>query len=119
MRDFKKLQIWSQSHALTLDIYQATAAFPDDERYGLRSQMRRASSSIPTNIAEGSGRGSVGELRRYLSIAFGSASELTYLLLLAKDLTLIDERSFDQFTDKCTSIMKMIRAYRAKLGASS
>jgi len=76
MKDFRKLTVWEKSHRLTLAIYRITESFPDTERYGLISQMRRASASIPTNIAEGSGRGSDAELARFLQIAMGSASEL-------------------------------------------
>jgi four helix bundle protein len=119
MRDFKRLEMWGQAHTLTLDVYKATRGFPTDERYGLRSQLRRASSSIPTNIAEGAGRGTRGELQRFLGIAFGSASELSYLLLLSRDLRLVSYSTYCDLTEQCTSIMKMIRAYRKKLGASS
>ena len=79
------------AHALTLEAYRATAKFPRDEQYGLTSQIRRAASSIPANIAEGCGRASDAEFARFLQIAMGSASELEYHLLLARDLELIDE----------------------------
>jgi four helix bundle protein len=76
VRDFKTLQVWSKSHELTLSVYKATATFPRDELYGLASQMRRAASSIPANIAEGCGRNGNAELSRFFQIAMGSASEL-------------------------------------------
>lgn len=78
MKDFKKLKAWEKSHQLTLAIYKVTRSFPKDELYGLTSQMRRASVSIPANIAEGCGRGSDAELARFCHIAMGSASELEY-----------------------------------------
>jgi four helix bundle protein len=79
MRDFKQLAFWKRSHALTLKIYSLTASnFPKEEIFGLTSQMRRSSSSVPTNIAEGCGRNSNPNFRRFLIISTGSASELEY-----------------------------------------
>ncbi len=89
MQDFRKLEVWKRSHALTLEIYGLTRGFSRDEIYGLTSQMRRSSSSIPTNIAEGCGRDSSAEFTRFLVIAAGSASELDYQILLARDLEYI------------------------------
>lgn len=86
MQDFRNLQVWSKAHKLTLDIYKLTSRFPKDELFGLRSQMRRCSSSIGSNIAEGCGRLGDAELNRFLLIAMGSASELEYQLLLSRDL---------------------------------
>ena len=86
MQDFRDLKVWQKSHQLTLEVYRSTATFPREELYGLTSQIRRASSSIPANIAEGCGRNSPNELRRFLEIAMGAASELEYHLLLARDL---------------------------------
>ena len=86
MKDFRKLEVWEKAHALTLSVYHAADPFPREELYGLTSQIRRAAVSIPTNIAEGCGRGSEAELARFLQIAMGSASEVEYELLLARDL---------------------------------
>ncbi len=88
MRDFRQLMVWEKSHQLTLEIYQATGAFPREELYGLTSQIRRAAASIPANIAEGCGKDTETELARYMQISMGSASELEYHLLLAHDLGL-------------------------------
>lgn len=115
MRDFKKLQVWQKSHSLTLEIYKITSLFPKDELYGLVSQMRRSSSSIPTNIAEGCGRESNIDFNRFLTIAKGSASELEYQLLLAKDLNYIDSVAFLSLNEKINEIRKMIYGYGAKL----
>ena len=82
MKSFRDLQVWEKAHRLTLAVYSSTMEFPRDEQYGLTSQIRRASSSIAANIAEGCGRSGDGELRRFLEIAMGSASELEYHLLL-------------------------------------
>jgi four helix bundle protein len=83
MRDFRRLNVWACSHRLALRVYEASAAFPERERYGLTSQTRRAAVSIAANIAEGCGRSGDAELRRFLSIAAGSASELQYHPLTA------------------------------------
>jgi len=96
MKPFRDLQVWEKSHTLTLHCYDITAHFPKPELYGLTSQIRRASASIPTNIAEGCGRTGNGEMHRFLQIAAGSASEVEYLLLLAKDLRLM---SYQEYRD--------------------
>ena len=85
MQDFKKLQVWQRSHDLTLRIYELTSRFPREEMYGLTNQIRRACASIPTNIAEGCGRGSPADFGRLLHIAMGSVNETEYLILLARD----------------------------------
>ena len=86
MEDFKNLKVWSKAHELTIAIYKRTRTFPVDEMYGLTSQIRRASASIGANIAEGCGRRSDPEMKRFIQIARGSASEVEYHLLLARDL---------------------------------
>ena len=78
MRDYTKLTVWQKSHELVLETYRAVARFPKNETYGLAAQMRRAASSIPSNIAEGAGRRTPGDYRKFLDIASGSASELEY-----------------------------------------
>ena len=115
MQDFRKLQVWRKAHELTLAIYSATKNFPVEEQFGLRSQMRRASSSIGINIAEGCGRTSQPELRRYLRVSMGSASELEYELLLARDLDLITERQHEQLSGQVVEIKKMATALVRKL----
>jgi four helix bundle protein len=86
MRDFRELKVWQKAHRLTLAVYQITSGFSWEELYGLTSQLRRASSSISANLAEGCERKGVAEFARYCSIAMGSASELEYHLLLARAL---------------------------------
>jgi four helix bundle protein len=95
MRDFKKYDIWQLSHTFTLRIYSNTSLFPKDELYGITSQIRRASSSIPTNISEGCGRNSDKEFNQFLNIALGSASETEYLIILSRDLNYIDTEKFE------------------------
>jgi four helix bundle protein len=95
MEDFKNLKVWAKSHELTLAIYQTTRKFPKDEIYGLTSQIRRASASIGANIAEGCGRRSDPEMKRFVQIARGSASKLEYHLLLARDLHFLASEEFN------------------------
>jgi four helix bundle protein len=95
MQDFKQLKVWQKSHSLVVRIYGATSPFPEYERYGITNQMRRAASSIPANIAEGCARGSRTEFRQFLYVAAGSASELEYFLLLARDLRLLTIKQHD------------------------
>lgn len=85
MQDYKKLNVWQKAHLLAVDIYQATNSFPRNELFGITSQIRRASVSIPANIAEGCGRGSNAELSRFLEFSLGSANELEYQLLLSNN----------------------------------
>ena len=84
MKDFRDLKVWHKSHSLALKIYKATSKFPRSELYGLTSQIRRASTSISANIAEGCGRKGNLEFARFLQISMGSASELENLLLLTR-----------------------------------
>jgi four helix bundle protein len=117
MKNFRDLQVWKKAHALTLEIYQATSAFPDVERFGLTSQLRRATGSIPANLAEGCGRGSDADLRRFLQIAMGSASEAEYHLLLAYDLGYLAEPTYKRLTTDAQEIKRMLAAFILKLTA--
>ena len=115
MKDFKELEIWKRSHKLTVDIYRATQKFPKEEIYGLTSQIRRAVSSIPTNIAEGCGRRTNAELANFLNIASGSASEVEYELLLAKDINYLTDIQYQQFAKEVREIRSMLAAYMRTL----
>lgn len=119
MRDYKKFLVWEKSHQLTLDVYKTTISFPKDELFGLISQMKRSSSSIPTNIAEGCGRSSEKDFCRFLYIAFGSANELEYQLLLSTDLKFIDIQSGQKLLFQVEEIKKMLNGLITKLNASS
>jgi four helix bundle protein len=92
VRDFQKLRVWRAAHQLALDTYNVSKSFPPDERFGLTAQMRRAALSIPTNIAEGAGRPTYRDYRRFLSISLGSINELQYLIMAAGDLEYLDRR---------------------------
>ena len=118
-RDFRKITAWQRAHALTLQLYRVTSGFPGDERFGLVSQMRRACTSIPTNVAEGCGRSTNIELARFIDIATGSASEVEYQLLLAKDLGYLPEDQHTKLTTEVTEIRRMLLAFNQKLRANS
>jgi four helix bundle protein len=117
MRDFHHLKVWQKCHHLTLSVYRATTNLPREEIYGLTSQLRRASSSICANLAEGCGRNGDAELARFCSIASGSASELEYHLLLAKDLRLIPEPVYAKLDNETTEIKRMLTRLIQRLRA--
>jgi four helix bundle protein len=110
VKDFKELKVWTKAHQLALHLYTATRDFPRQEVYGLTSQMRRAAVSIAANIAEGCGRRSDGELARFLQIARGSASELEYHLLLARDLGFLNEEEHQRMELKLIEVQRMLPA---------
>jgi four helix bundle protein len=115
MRNYKDLRVWDEAHRLTLAVYSVTLAFPEEERFGLTSQARRASSSIAANLAEGCGRRSEGEMARFVQIAMGSGAELSYHLLRARDLGFITEERYGDLGPHLERIMKMLSALAAKL----
>jgi len=115
MRDFRKYDIWEISHKFTLQIYALTNNFPSQETYGLSSQLRRASASIPTNISEGCGRDSDAEFSRFLTIAIGSASEVEYLILLSKDLNYLDLKTYEKLNEDINTIKRKIYSLKQKL----
>jgi four helix bundle protein len=113
------IKCWSKAHQLTLEIYKATARFPKEELYALTSQLKRAASSIAANIAEGCGRGSDADFRRFLLIAMGSASELESHLLLAKDLGFMPEGDYDRLDNMTTEVKRMLAALIQKTRAAA
>lgn len=117
MQDFRKLLVWRKSHAMALSIYRATVPFPEPERYGLTNQMRRAAFSIPANIAEGCGRAGRTELKQYLHVSLGSASELDYFLTLARDLQLLTPQQHDALEPRIQEIKLMLAGLIRKVSA--
>jgi four helix bundle protein len=115
MEDFKNLKVWTKAHQLTLAIYLCTRRFPRDEIYGLTSQIRRASASIGANIAERCGRRSDPEMRRFVQIARGSASELESHLLLARDLQLLGVDEFEDLEERVFGIQRMLASLVQRL----
>ena len=111
MQDFRKLLVWQKGHALTLEVYRFTQTFPRDEMYGLTSQIRRSAASVPTNIAEVAGRKSQAEFNRFLTIAYGSASELDYQIFLARELSYLSQPLYET----CDTQVKEVRRMPYKL----
>ncbi|MDV2989059.1 MAG: four helix bundle protein [Dehalogenimonas sp.] len=119
MQNYKNLSVWQKAHRLAVDVYLLTEGFPSNEIYGLTSQMRRCSVSIPANIAEGCGRNGKAELSRFLHISTGSACELEYYLLLAGELHYISESQSNLFNEKVTEIKRMISSLTTTVKASN
>ena len=119
MKDFRKLMIWDRAHRMVLELYDTTKAFPKDELYGLTSQIRRSSVSIPTNIAEGCGKDSDADLKRYLVMAMGSASEFEYQLILARDLQYLNDQKYESLQGSLVELKKMLNSFIQKLKRQS
>lgn len=118
MKDFRQLKVWEKAHQLALAIYKATVNFPKEELYGLTSQIRRASLSIPTNIAEGCGRNSDADFARFVQIAMGSASETEYLLLLAHDLNFLQDENYEHLHENTEEVKRMLASFLKTLRTS-
>ena len=110
VRSYKDLEVWQRSMQLAEDCYRATADFPREEMYGMTAQIRRATCSIPANIAEGYGRDQTGAFVQFLRIAQGSARELETHLILAARVRLLREDVRDMLLDECERISKMLRS---------
>jgi four helix bundle protein len=115
MKDFRQSKVWQKAHEVTLDLYPITQKFPIEERYGLTSQIRRSAASIGANIAEGCGKGGETEFQRFLQISSGSASELAYHLILARDLGYLSESDFKKFASRTEEIQKMLASLLSKI----
>jgi four helix bundle protein len=115
MRNYKDLHVWEKAHTLTLAVYKDTQRFPFEERFGLTSQILRSCSSIPANLAEGCGRRSDGEMARFVQIAMGSGAELSYHLLLSKDLGLLKTADYARLDSELSGVMRMLCALSQKL----
>jgi four helix bundle protein len=119
MQDFRNLKVWEKAHVLTLDIYRASKSFPREEMYGLTSQMRRAAVSIGSNIAEGACRKGDVEFARFLQMAIGSASEVEYQLLLARDLEMLKTSDYQPLSEGTIDVKRMLASLIKKLRADS
>ena len=119
MKNFRDLMVWQKSHQLALAVYAITGSFPKEETYGLTSQIRRSAGSIPANIAEGCGRGTGAELRQFLQMAMGSASELEYHLPLARDLRFLKTTDYEPLARAVIEGKRMLASLIRKLKAES
>lgn len=115
MKDFKNLKIWQKGTNLVVDIYKTSQQFPAEELYGLTSQMRRSAVSIPSNIAEGSGRSSDKDFNRFLDVALGSSFELETQIIIAKKLSFLTENDFKVLTESVQEEQKMITGLQRSL----
>ncbi len=111
MHNFKKLEIWKRAVALVTEVYQLTQAYPQHEVFGLTSQTRRAATSIPLNISEGSAKSSDKDFARFLEIAVGSSFELETSLIIASNLSYISNDMLEEFQVKIGELQKMIFAF--------
>jgi len=109
IENYKDLIAWQKAMKLVVSIYRLTGAFPQNERYGLTSQLRRAAVSVPSNIAEGYGRGSRPDYVRFLNMARGSANEIEAQLLIAVQLAFVDEDRVDKTTQKVLEVQRILK----------
>jgi four helix bundle protein len=121
--DFKKLEVWQTAHKVACDIYRETASFPRTQAYGLTAQLRRSAASIPANLAEGAGRHGDVEFGRFIRISLGSATELEYHLLLARDVGYLQTLQFDNLSAQVLRVQDMLaglhRALKSLVAAHS
>ena len=118
MRNFRNLEIWTRGIELVKEIYKLTSKFPSNEKFGLISQMQRASVSIPSNIAEGCSRNSDVEFKRFLEIAIGSSFELETQIIIANELNLINSTEMKETIIIINTLQKQINALITKIKRS-
>lgn len=110
LKNYKELKVWQRSYQLCLEIYKITKRFPNEEKYGLTSQIRRAAVSVPSNIAKGYGRKTTPEYIRFLYIAYGSNCEMETQILLSKDLGYIKTGKLEILKEKVGEVERMLKA---------
>ena len=115
MKKFKNLKIWQEGIQIVTDVYKLTQKLPDEEKFGLISQMRRCAVSIPSNIAEGYGRNSDAELNRFLNIARGSSFELETQLIISTEFGFISPSQMDNLGEQINNIQRGITSLQKKL----
>lgn len=116
MQDYRNLKVWEKAHQLALEIYRETDGFPSRERFGLIAQIRRSCASIPTNIAEGCGRGTAGQLRFFLRVSLGSANELEYQLILSLDLGYLGSERHKVLSERIAEVRRMLCGLVSRVG---
>ncbi|TRX72333.1 four helix bundle protein [Carboxylicivirga sp. M1479] len=115
MKSFREIKVWQKSMDLVTDIYKITSSFPPEERFGLTNQIRRASVSIPSNIAEGFGRKSDGDFTRFLSIALGSNYEVQTQIEISCNIGILDKKEISGLLSELVEIEKMLKSLKSKL----
>lgn len=115
IRPYEKLIAWQEAHSLTLLVYRITKTFPPEERFGLISQMRRSSASVPTNIVEGISKSSRREKMCYLERSLASLEELHYQCFLSRDLHYISQSTFEEIDDHIRRTSYLITKFRANI----
>ncbi|MDB3907071.1 four helix bundle protein [Crocinitomicaceae bacterium] len=115
MHNYRELKFWSHSKSLAVNIYSKTKDFPDSEKFGLTSQLRRAAISVPSNIAEGSGRQSNKEFVRFLNIATGSLYELETQLEIANEIGLLNDKNFKILNNEVLSVIQMMTKFKMRI----
>ena len=118
MQNYKDLKVWEKAHAFTLQVYEITKLFPKEEIYSLTNQLRRSYSSIPANIAEGSGKNPQHEFAHYLNISLGSSNETEYFLILSKDLNYLQEEKYIELHHTVNEIKAMLISLIQKVRSS-
>jgi four helix bundle protein len=108
VRNYKELVVWQRAMELVTEVYRATATFPEHEKFGLVSQLRRAAVSVPSNIAEGQGRYTVGEFRQFLAHARGSLFEVETQTLIAKNLALLGAADTTRFSERIEQVGRLL-----------
>ncbi|OGY29964.1 MAG: hypothetical protein A3F33_00940 [Candidatus Woykebacteria bacterium RIFCSPHIGHO2_12_FULL_43_10] len=114
---FENLKVWEKAHEMTLKVYLVSSKFPNEERFGLVQQLRRAASSVPANIVEGNARRNIGEYLQFLNIAFASLQETKYHLYLSRDLGYINQEEYqgliriaDEVGKMCTVLIRNLKS---------
>lgn len=115
MQRFTELKVWQRGHSLVLAVYRMTTGFPQNERYGLTSQLRRAALSVPTNIAEGSKRLTSQEYSRFLNIAEASLAETEYLIMVSRDLGYVTPIMANKSFAEVSELSRMLHGLRTKV----
>ena len=115
MQDFTKLKVWQKAHTFTINLYKISSTFPNEEKFGLTNQIRRASVSIESNLAEGAGRSTSKDFSRFIDIAQGSAFEVKCQILIARDLNYIDNQKSELLMEKINEVSRMITSLNQKL----
>lgn len=108
MKDYRKLIVWQKAHSLVLSAYQITHTFPREELYNLTSQIRRAATSVPTNIAEGCGKFTQKDLAKFLQYSFGSAQEVEYLSFLSYELKYLNQETYSKIDKEVNEVKAML-----------